>query len=59
MALEWNLDTANQLLHLLTNWKAKVNADLGSTPPATYNTSLKNWCKLLGILYSITPSVVG
>ena len=53
----WNIDTVDHLIRLLPIRQAKVEAALKAIPSTAHTTSLLKWCKLLGLLRSITPSV--
>ena len=53
----FNINNVLHLLRLPTNWQAKVKAELKAIPGISHTTSLRKWCKLLGMLQSITPDV--
>ena len=55
--LGWDLDTIAHLLRLPSTLWGKVVTDLQAIPRKALTTSLHKWCKLLGMLRSITPAV--
>ena len=59
VVLAWELDTRRHHLSLTPNKKVRVKAALDVIPSRTHRVSLCKQKRLLVILWSITPAVVG
>ena len=59
VVLAWELDTRRHHLSLTPNQKVRVKSALDVIPSGTHRVSLCKQKRLLGILRSIAPAVVG
>ena len=57
--LVWDLDMEVQLLCLPEDSSTRMCNVLANIPSSTHRCSLRNWCRLLGLIRSITPEVSG